>query len=582
VNGGRGRRGRRPVAGRALAAGAVLAGLLAVTDHGPAGAEAVPRDRFAGRATASAIHVDAERGSGGSPRLVGVDVASAAAAIDSGGLGRPMSDETGRVVQPAGGRGTRTYGRGAGLEAAVLRSAVHIAAAGVSEAEAPPTGRPTQEVGPVRLGPIAFASLVRGRAAPDWSATGCVIGRPLSSALGAIVDAQLLGRGPDRPDGQLTSPVLATGGAEGSGRAVTVSESVEYLEPGADDSFALVSESRQSFAPVTLFGGTPSELTVELLGEFVLRATASGRPGGAHVEYAPAGDPTPTTPVLRLIQRGRSTEFTYQQIFGRAGFSLAVDPLVRLAVAEHARQAVRPGGQGDPASQPQESPDGTLAAAAVDVVRVTVLDQPIAGAARALDVRIGHMEVAAAVPAGGVTCRLPVHKSDDPTFVVAGGTFTWTISIPSRADALDGMSCDLVDIAAVDTATATTGVRFRITAASAGGVIDGRRVTWPGLGRYHPGDPPIVVTVGGRVEPDSEAGTLHDTVVVAAGLAGCAGSGPAGSGRAPAGLEGVHLGGSFTLRGPTTGLPDRASRTWPPRWSSSTGPSSTSPPLSRS
>src|SRR5439155_3258860 len=112
-------------------------------------------------------------------------------------------------------------------------------------------------------------------------------------------------------------------------------------------------------------------------------------------------------------------------------------------------------GQPDPESQPEEAADGTRAAAAVDVVRITILDQPVAGSARTVDLRIGHMEVTAAVPAGGVACRLPVHKSDDPTFVDPGGTFAWTISIPSRPDALDGMTCDLVDITASDAPCAT-------------------------------------------------------------------------------------------------------------------------------
>lgn len=548
MRGGQGRRRGRGVVGRATLAGVVLAGLLAVSDHGAAGEDAVPRERFSGRATGTAVHIDVGRGSGGGPRLVDVDAASSAATVDSEGLSSAARDETGRPVQPIGRPGTRTYGRGVGLEAGLVHSAVHLTAAGVSEAQAPPAGGPTEELGPLRLGPIAFARLVRGQSAPDWSPTSCVVGRPLSSGLGSVVDAQLLGVGPDRADGQLSNPLVTTGGGDGTGRAVTISQSATYLRADADDRFALVSESRQSFVPVTLLAGTPSELTVELLGEFVLRATVTGRAGGAHVEYAPAGDPTPTTPVLRIIQSGRATELTYQQVFGREGFTLAVDPLVRLAIGEHARRAVAPGGHPDPRSQPEEAADGTLAAAAVDVVRVTLIDQPLAGSARAVDVRIGHMEVAAAVPRGGVGCRLPVHKSDDPAFVDPGGSFAWTISIPSRADALDGMSCDLVDIAAVDTASATTGVRFRITDASAGGVIDGRRVRWSGLGRYHPGDPPIVVTVAGQVDPDSEAGTLHDTVVVNAGLADCAGTGTASTR-----FRVMHLGGSFTLRGPTTG-----------------------------
>jgi hypothetical protein len=483
-------------------------------------------------------------------------VASSAAAVDSEGLRRAIRDETGLVVQPVGREGRKSYGRGAGLEVGLIGgrggNRLQLAVAGVSEAEAPPAGdAPVHELGPVRLSPIAYASLVQSRADPAWSTSTCVIGRPLSFGLGSAADVQVLGLGPEGPGGQLSAPLVATDAGGPATRSVVQSRALTYLVPNANESFSLVGEIRQTFAPVTLFRGSPVELTVELLGEFVLRATATGQTGGAHVDYAPAGNPTPTTPVLRIIQRERVIELTFQQVFGDGGLTLAVDPLVRVTVAEHARRLASPGGQPDPRSAPEEAADGTLASGAVDVVRVTVLDQPVAGSARAADVSLGHMEVTAAAPAGGVACGLPVHKSNAPTFVEPGGSFTWTISIPSHAGAMDGIRCDLVGISAVDTASATTGVRFRITAASRGGVIDGRTVTWRDLGRYHPGDPPIVVTVNGAVDPDSEAGTLSDTVKITAGLADCAGDqDPAGGGVAR--LDGARVDGVFTLRGPMT------------------------------
>jgi hypothetical protein len=544
--------GRRGTAARASLAAALLTALLVLAEQ-RAGGDAVPGRPFSAQATGTALHVDAGRAAAGGPRLADVEVASSAATVDSGGLLQPVADETGRRVQPVGARGSKSFGRGVGVEVGLLRGAagrgVELAVAGVSEAQAPPAAGPVHDLGPVRINPLVFATLARGWAAPDWSVTSCVIGRPVSSALGSASDVQVLGLGPEGSEGRFTAPVAATGGGPGTGRGVVASHSLTYLRPNPGGTFAIVSETRQSFAPVTLLRGSPAELTVELLGEFVLRATATGQAGGARVEYSPAGDPTPTTPVLRLVQRERVLEFTFQQIFGGDGFTLAVDPLVRVAVAEHARRPVAPGGQPDPGSQPVEAPDGRLAAAAVDAVRITLVDLPVAGSARTVDVRLGHMEVAAAVPEGGVACRLPVHKSDSPAIVEPGETFLWTISIPSRADALDGMSCDLVDIVAVDTAWATTGVRFRITEASAGGVIEGRKVTWQALGRYHPGDPPIVITIAGQLDPDSESGSLHDTVEVSAALTDCTG-GNDRTGTTSSSLNGRPIAGSFTLHGP--------------------------------
>jgi hypothetical protein len=162
------------------------------------------------------------------------------------------------------------------------------------------------------------------------------------------------------------------------------------------------------------------------------------------------------------------------------------------------------------------------------------------------------MEVRAEVPEGGVRCRVPVRKTVNTDFVDPGDAFTWSISIPSSANALFGVACRLDHIRAVDTAAATTGVGFSLHSASHGGRVDGKTVTWDDLGSYRPGEPPIVVTVTGTVDRGSQSGSLGNTVELAAELADCAGGTPASDDRRldliP--IDGVVVSGSFTLEGP--------------------------------
>ncbi|MGH9023706.1 MAG: hypothetical protein ACRDV9_11520, partial [Acidimicrobiia bacterium] len=161
-----------------------------------------------------------------------------------------------------------------------------------------------------------------------------------------------------------------------------------------------------------------------------------------------------------------------------------------------------------------------------DVVRVNVLGTIGLDTPSIADLRVGHMEASAKVPVGGIRCPIPVRKVASADPVLAGETFDWTITVPSAANALDGLACDLVGISAVDTAgSEDAGVKFKILSASNGGVVsaDGKKVNFSGLGNYKPGSPPLTLTVQGRIEPDSTGGLVTNTVEVAANLGNCSG-----------------------------------------------------------
>lgn len=513
----------------------VLVASVPTIGAAPAGAAPAdfPEANFSGYSSGAVIHAGALQAASDGPRLVDTEVAFSGAAVASQGFKAAIHDELNQAVLPTANVGAKAYGRGAGIEAGTGSGvpndpdAHQVVLAGVAESAAPPSGPlVTKELGPVQIAPVAWASLVRGQAQPVFGET-CVLGQPISYGLGYAADAQLLNGGETTPAGSFTEPLVAADAGDPIDRTVSQSKSFTYLVANGDGTFGLATETRQTLAPVTLFKGTPNELTIEVLGEFVFRAVATGKPGGARIDYAPAGSPTPTSPILRILRPGaEATELTFQQLFGKEGFVAPQNPLVALALGEDPRAITAAGKAADPKSAPELASDGTSAAGAVDVARVTLPDAAPADSPKALELRVGHMEARATVPAGGIRCKLPVRKATNPEFVMAGDPFTWTITIPPDPNSLLALACDLIGVKAVDVSSAdpeTPGVEYTLESASNGGIVSGKNVTWPNLGNYRPGAPPIVVTVSGRVAATSAPGVLHDTVDVSATLGNCTG-----------------------------------------------------------
>jgi LPXTG-motif cell wall-anchored protein len=526
------------------------AAMLAAFTPGPASAQSsFPGSAsFSGYSTGTVIHADALN-LPGAPRLVDGEVAFSGEASNTAGLGGGQTNEFKEVVSPALA-GKNSYGRGSGLELGLgtavpdtTKSAVNQAIiAGLAQQSAAPTdsfgdtpdsnGVVTKEVGPVPGDPLVYASLLRGQAAARWNPNFCVLGAPLGYGLGFAADAQLIDAGAKNADGSMSQPVIAADIGTPTDRTVSQSKSFTYLRPEADGTFAVVSETHETIAPITLFKGTSNELKIEVGGEWVLRTISTGKPGGSTVEYAPAGNPTPTTPLITITPPGQSSQIILktQQLFGPGALPIPlinIPGVAEITVGESPRAI-----GGDPSAQtpPTKSADGTTTAAAVDVarVRVTIPDADN----HLLDLRVGHMEAKTVAPAGGVDCPIPVTKTANPDPVTAGNPFTWTITIPSAADSLAGTDCDLTNIKADDVTKVLSGSpRATITGASNGGAVDRGsvdsshtgHVVFNNLGSYHPGGPPLVVTISGNIPSTSGAGVLQNTVTVTATLGNCKG-----------------------------------------------------------
>ncbi|HVM39718.1 MAG TPA: hypothetical protein VM618_02930 [Acidimicrobiia bacterium] len=499
---------RRTTFGRGvLAAMVVTTGLVATS---PASAQtAFPGAPFSGYATGTVLHADAIEDAGSGTRLVDVEEAFSGAGVDSGGL-EEVVNEVDRVVVPA--QGTKhSYGRGSGLEigAGVTPADENqLVLAEKAEAAAPEnTDLVTQEIGPVPGDPLAYASALRGEAQARWNPATCVLGSDLSYGLGYAADVELLDQDAT-PDGggdteSLEEPVVAANAPEPD-RRVAQSVSRTRLVPQISEdgtvegaALGLMSETRMTIAPVTLGG----QVTIEFLGEWVLRAVATGHSG--YVHYGP-GEVSPSTPVLRLIDQA-TQEVTdvvrAQDLFGDEGLVIPIPELgIELAIGEDPRAI-----GGDAETSPTETP--TLVSAAVDVVRIRLLDVP--DTFSLADLRIGHMEVEAAVPAGGITCPIPVTKAADRDPVAPGETFTYTITVENPFD------CTLRNVAVTDTVSTRDAAQFEITGASDGGVVNGSQVTWSDVGPIEPGASKAV-TLQVAVPAGSGAGVIVDDVSVTA------------------------------------------------------------------
>ena len=543
---------------RTLFVVALLAALVPTAGQS-ASAQVAPLSQFSGYSTGTAIHTGVIES--GTTRLEDTEIAFSGANVNSGGLGAALSNEMAQAYQSATDASDKAAGRGSGLEIGLattvpnLTNANQINPGSTVQAFAPAsTGLLTKEFIPVDLNPIVNATTLRGQAQAIYSDSVCVLGQPISFGLGYAANANLVN--------SATGSVVATNTVA---NAVNQSKSFTYLIPNlvdgkADGTYGLVSETHQILAPITLLQGTATPVTIEFLGVWVLRATATGKSdGSSKVEYAPAGSPTSTTPVLK-ISLGSNTplELAFQDLLGQDGLAIPVPGIGEIVLGEGPRAI-----GGATGSQPEVAANGTVAAGAVDVLRIGTSELADALGLVLADVRVGHMESKAMVPVGGIQCGIPVKKVGTPASVMAGKdqVVTYTITIPADVEAFKAIACDVVNIKVVDVTTAEPGVKFDIVSASQGGVISGgNTVTWENLGTYKPGDAPIVLTVGLKVPADSAAGKITDTATATAVLANCKGNASADSASLTglAKMEAAALTGSDVFSGKATTVADAA------------------------
>lgn len=360
----------------------------------------------------------------------------------------------------------------------------------------------------------------------------------------------------------LEKPLVAID-AEGPARAVSqsVSRTVFVAQRGRDgrrlgNAFGIMSEVRQTIAPVTLFKGTSNEITIEVLGEWVLQTIAGGLPGTGYVHYGP-NTTSPDTPVLRLIDADGDTRvLTLQDLVSDDGLVLTIPGIAEVAIGEAPRAI-----DGAAGSRPVVARGGTLTAAAVDVVRVRALP---GAAVQLADLRVGHMEAKSQVPAGGVSCSIPVVKTPSKQRVTVGGIFDVTFKVTNPYE------CTLTDVRIDDVITTEDDARFAVLStnpstliAPHGSAIDHGTITWSNIGDISPHATRVLTA---RIGARGGAGTIVDRATATGTLDDCAQRGATVAG-VDVGVVGMGLTGtSAEVRLPSvvkTGVLSRSSNRLP-------------------
>ncbi len=477
---------------------------------------------FSGYATGTYLHVDAL--TIGTTPTVKLDAGFAGAAVNSKGLTSAVVDKLGRTVSPVVA-GKNSYAAGFGLEASLLGG--DLLAQQQAAAAAPPTTDLISKrlLGPITLPGVLSAGVLEGHAQARYDANTCILGADMSYGQGDAADATLLGG----PIASLTSALLGTDPGNQDSGAVRTSTRTRLVpqtnKAGAviGDKLALMTEVKQTLAPIVLFKGIPgAEITINLLGEWTMRTVATGIDGQAYVQYMPgtAGN----TPVLSITNSLPVVGEVVDTLVLTLNQLLGVDDIVTGLL----------GGDGgllglglvdlelNPAPVISESADGTKATASVDVAKVTLLPSAegilgqltnslIPGLELA-DVRIGHMETSAEVPAGGISCPdINVNKSANPDPVNAGSDFVYTIDINNPYD------CTLTDVKVVDTIeTSSDKIKYTIRGqepAASSVSADSKVLTWNDVGPIAPkASKPLKITVA--VDKDSVSGNFIDTAAV--------------------------------------------------------------------
>jgi hypothetical protein len=271
------------------------------------------------------------------------------------------------------------------------------------------------------------------------------------------------------------------------------------------------------------------------------------------VHYGPA-DGTPVTQAVKItavdILGPDPLIIALQDLLGEEGLDLPLIPgVLEVTIGEDPRAIAAPGATPDAGSSPALAANGRSASAAADVVRVRVLAGQLA------DIRVGHMEVSAEVPTGGVTCPIPVSKSADPDNIKINeepDTSEISITVHNVYD------CDLTDTVLTDHITQREGdPDFKLLSSEPEadepdiptGVLTEADVVWS-LGTIKKGE---TRTVTLELQSAGKGGILRDIAEAAGSFANCTGQDASGLAIGGLDLSGLSVPVDVNIETPVTG-----------------------------
>jgi hypothetical protein len=509
---------------------------------------------FGAIGTGSELHLNALNA--GPTTLLGLEQAFAAQSVNSTGLSNNRTPgksalfdgETGALIQPnTVNSPSKAYGRGSGIEVGLgkdntaptnqnqLVFPTGVGGAKLLEATAPPSQGPVSnslvDLSNTPLSPVVKAKALEASAATNFNNSFCPLGKPIAYGEGQAANASILNTS--------DSPALDVSSKGTAG--VLQSKTYSWISPNSDGTFGITSRASQTILPLTVTLG-PLVITVTVQGNsptqpVTLTAKAPGEAGqGGGVKIA-----NDHTVKVDVKNSGSSVgpfpiTFDITQLISKP---IDLGPLGKITVDD---LVPMPGSNGS-----------TVAGATFDLVRAQV---PVGK--QLVDLALGHMAVAAHAD-NPIDCNIPVTKTA-PDTVNAGDSFTYKISVPTSANDLKDSTCDLVNIGVTDTISVKSGnPTWTVggTSPTASSVTSGSDangptsvIKWTGLGPYHPGDPPIMLSITVNVPHGSLDGVVLDTVHVTASLGNCKGN-TQGLTDVTSGLNGIPVTGMFQLPKPS-------------------------------
>lgn len=426
-----GRRSRVLLGVAALAAGSGAGLVTAAALPGPANAAT----GFGGTASAQLVHLDA-LDVPPTIDLANASVAPATAAVDStGGLSG----------------GAQSQAKATNLDVNLLNNAIPLDNLLVSASQtAPPdhASPTTNQLLSLPANPLLDATVARATAqARAIPAGGCpAVGQPIATSSSELADASVI----NGALGSSGSALVALDNSQGA--TVNATGSVELHTVPGQATDGVVSTATTQLTAVTLFRGTPQELTINVVAPPTITAIATGRAGGASVSYS--------EPILQIVQGGKvigtldskNLDFTLPLGLG----SLSLGTLTGVT----------------------QSADGTQAAG-----NAVLLNLAIGGPGTPLpslvNLSIAPLSASATVPTGGVACPGPgpstnplaeVHKDLSAAVAYPSTPFQYVVAVPNRG------TCTLQNVVATDTVTGPAGSTISATSPTA--TVSGLQATW--------------------------------------------------------------------------------------------------------
>jgi hypothetical protein len=516
---------------RALAGVTLLAGSLLVV---PGGAQAATGYR--GTAHGAIVHVDALTLN--AMRIADAEVGTSGAQVDSNGMKKVLNVYR-RAIVAGAPEGAHSGSTANIVGAGVLLSppdAAHLIKPFTASHFSPGTDAAVDtSVLKQSLAPVAFADVIHNTADSEWNSS-CVIGAPIALGRERVALADVVETA-DNAATPATSgfdhPLVGVDAGDGGlRRGASETVSFEQIYESAHG-LGLWSASAATIAPVTLLKGTANEFSIEVGGLSYLVARSDGSPGGASVVFK--------VPLITVTQ-GTTTQTVLpgNPIVLRAPTTGDALAQIKVGVAE----ALPGSGLGTALT----SAAGTIAAAQGNVVEVTLLDA-VAQGLRGATVAIGHLEATSTVPAGGISCSLPVTKAANPPAVNVGHDFTTTITVSNPFD------CTLSGVTLTDVITTEQGALFEIAStepsvsAPGGSGLDHATLAWA-LGSIKAGESKTVTV---KLTAQGSGGKIVDTASGTGTLTNC----PLKPGGSSADVTGfgngsVAVSGSSTLSVPSS------------------------------